>query len=141
MVEAICFTDGACRGNPGKASIGVVIVHCATKKKHTFSKYLGDKKTNNYAEYSAVIFCLEQLLKAGIRTFELRADSELVIKQINGEYKVTAKNIIPLHEKIKELLKNFSEFKFIHVPRTENKLADHLANLALDREQEKIKKQ
>lgn len=133
-MEAICYTDGASRGNPGKAAIGVVIIHQATKKQYTFSKYLGNHLTNNYAEYSAVIFCLEKLLDADIQSFELRSDSELLINQINGKYQVSSKNIIPLHRKVMELLKEFKNYSFVHVPRKENKLADQLANQALDKE-------
>ena len=135
--EAICFTDGASRGNPGEAAIGVVIIHTSTKKKHTFSKYLGNKLTNNYAEYSAVLFCLERLVESGIRSFELRADSQLLVQQINGKYKVSSKNIIPLYQEVVELLKNFKEYDFVHVPRAENRMADALANEALDREVER----
>jgi len=130
--EALCFCDGACRGNPGKSSIGVVIYHYATKQKFRYSKYLGDKLTNNYAEYSAVIFCLEKLIEAKIKSFELRADSQLLIRQINGEYSVNSKNIIPLYSKVRELLKNFESYKFIHVLRKYNAEADALANEALD---------
>ena len=133
-MEAICYTDGASRGNPGKAAIGVVIIHTATKRQHTFSKFLGDKLSNNYAEYSAVIFCLKRLIEAGIKTFELRADSELMVRQINGDYMVSSKNIIPLHDEVKELLSEFTSYKFVHVRRKYNKLADQLANRALDKE-------
>lgn len=133
-MEAICYTDGASRGNPGKAAIGVVIIHQATKTTHKFSKFLGNKLTNNYAEYSAVIFCLERLIEAKIQTFELRADSELLIKQINGDYRVSSKNVIPLYRKVMELLKNFKTYSFVHIRRTYNKLADKLANEALDKE-------
>lgn len=132
MMEAICYTDGASRGNPGRAALGVVIIYQPTKQEHHFSKFLGTKLTNNYAEYSAVIFCLERLIDAQIKSFELRADSELLIRQINGEYQVSAKNIIPLYQKVKELLKEFKEYKFVHVRRMYNKTADRLANQALD---------
>ena len=99
--EALCFCDGASRGNPGKAALGVVIYHFPTRKRFRYYKYLGDKLTNNYAEYSAVIFCLEKLTQAKIKSFELRADSQLLIRQINGEYSINSKNIISLYSKVK----------------------------------------
>lgn len=132
MVECTCYTDGACRGNPGKSSVGIVIIHNPTKTTHKYKKYLGDKLTNNFAEYTAIIMCLEKLKRAKINSFELYADSNLAIQQINGQFKVKNENIIPLYNEVMELLKNFKDYSFTHVLRNKNKLADQLANEAID---------
>ena len=124
------YTDGASKGNPGKASIGVTILKDGHEIE-SISKFIG-MQTNNYAEYTAMIEALKLLAdKFNGAELECFADSELMIKQLNGVYKVKNANIKPLYESIKKLLNNFSAVSFTHVRREFNKRADELANLAL----------
>lgn len=124
------FTDGAARGNPGPAGIGIVI-----KKGHELlletSAYLG-KTTNNVAEYLALIRGLEEALLLGAKEVECFSDSELLVKQITGEYKVKNEGLIPLHYHLKSLINKFKHFAITHKVREENKHADDLANCGID---------
>lgn len=126
-------TDGGARGNPGPAAIGVVI-----KKDDlplaAFSRYLGDKLTNNRAEYEALIAGLEKIRELGFahESVEIRMDSELVVKQMRGEYKVKHVDMKPLHAQAHDLLSHFRDARFVHIRREENKDADALVNEALD---------
>ena len=124
------YTDGASKGNPGRASIGVSVLNEGVEV-DSISKAIGIQ-TNNFAEYTALIEALKLLSDKypGVE-LEAFADSELMIKQLNGIYKVKNANIKPLYEKIKSLLANFSSVSFTHVRREFNKRADELANLAL----------
>jgi len=124
------YTDGASRGNPGPAGIGVVILE-GKKKIKEMSKYLGEA-TNNIAEYSAVIFALEEALALKADEVVIRVDSELVAKQLNGEYKVKDANIRKLFEKVLGILRIFSRFEVQHIGRDGNKDADKLANKAIN---------
>lgn len=124
------FTDGASKGNPGPASIGVSVCR-DSEEIFTISEAIGIK-TNNYAEYTALIRALEELSKRFKgEEVSVYADSELMIKQLNGIYKVKNENIKPLFLKVKSLIPHFSKISFIHVRRELNKRADELANLAL----------
>lgn len=129
------YTDGGARGNPGPAAIGVVIGAPLNKN---YSKYLG-KKTNNEAEYEAVVFALQKtkslLGKDKIKDLEVRVfmDSELAVKQLSYEYKIESPNIIPLFIKVHNLRLNFKKVNFTHVPREKNKDADKLVNIELDK--------
>lgn len=129
--KIIIYTDGGSRNNPGDAGIGVII----NGKK--YSKYLGIK-TNNEAEYEAVIFALKkakQLIgKKNTKSteVEIRMDSELVCNQLNGKYKIKEKNLHPLFIEIWNLKTDFKKVEFKHIPREENKEADKLVNLAID---------
>ncbi len=124
------FTDGASKGNPGKASIGVSVLD-AGQEIESISKFIGTQ-TNNFAEYTALIEALKLLAeKYSGSEIEVFADSELMIKQLNGVYKVKNANIKPLYEAIRKLLPSFSAVSFTHVRREFNKRADELANLAL----------
>lgn len=125
------FTDGASRGNPGLAGAGVAIYH-EGKLFDTISSYLG-KKTNNEAEYLAVIRALEYIKerKLGVSRINLFADSQLVVKQLMGQYKVKAPTIIPLYKQVQEL-KGDIEMKFNWIRREENSVADELANKGID---------
>lgn len=134
-MKVIAFTDGAARGNPGDAGIGIVIKDAQGKNLHTLKKYLG-KATNNVAEYSALVTLLEYLKSAEtLHCAELvvHTDSELMARQINGEYKVKDAGLKLLYQKVKLLL-HVASFKFSikHIPRTQNKEADALANEAID---------
>ncbi len=137
-MKLIVYTDGGSRGNPGPAAIGVVICLAGGAAKE-YSECIGEA-TNNEAEYRAVIFAMKktkQLLggkKAKESEIEFKMDSELVAKQLNGEYKIEEPNLQPLFLKVWNLKLDFKNIKFKHIPREENKIADKLVNEALDRE-------
>lgn len=126
----IAHTDGACRGNPGPSSAGVFIVD-PEGTEHRYKKTFGTK-TNNQAEYLALILALEHLVQFNAQDVIIRADSELMIKQIRGEYKVKNEDIKILFGKAKDLILRIPRIRFEHVRREANKEADRLANLALD---------
>jgi len=122
--------DGASRGNPGEAGFGV---H-ATAGDATVAElygYLG-RASNNVAEYRALIGALEYALSVGSRRVRVFSDSELVVKQVNGVYRVKHPDMIPLHRQARELLARFDEARVSHVRREQNREADALANRAVD---------
>ena len=124
------YTDGGARGNPGPAAIGGVLYE-ADKKIKTFSALIG-KTTNNQAEYQALIKGLELALKHGVRELDCFLDSELVVKQLNKEYKVKDKNLAKIFVQAWNLAIKFKKITFSHVRRELNKEADKLVNEALD---------
>lgn len=129
--KIIIYTDGGSRGNPGDAAIGVVI---GDKE---YGECIG-KATNNVAEYSAVIFGLKKAKQlfgkdeCADAEIEVRADSELVVKQMNGEYKIKEEELQKLFIEIWNLKTDFGKVTFHHISREENKLADKMVNKALD---------
>jgi ribonuclease HI len=131
MKKIIIYTDGGSRGNPGPAAIGVVI------DDKEYSEQIG-QATNNEAEYQAVIFALKKAKalfgKKVIKTaeVEIKSDSELLIKQLNGQYKILDSKIQPLFLKVWNLKIDFGKIKFNLIPREKNKQADKLVNEALD---------
>jgi ribonuclease HI len=125
------YTDGAARGNPGPAAIGATIRDEKGNPIATISRRIGTT-TNNQAEYHAVIAALEQAISLGARQVELRSDSELVVKQINGRYKVKNTALRPLYQKVVQLIGSLESFAVAHVPREQNTEADRLTNQALD---------
>jgi len=127
----IVYTDGASRGNPGPASFGAVIIDPLGNVRHEVSERLG-MATNNVAEYRGLIAGLEAALALGARRVEVRMDSELLVRQAIGRYRVRNPGLIPLHNRVLALRRRFDEVVFRHVPRGENKRADALANQALD---------
>ena len=127
----ILYIDGASRGNPGPAGIGIVILYEKKKKVKELYKYIGET-TNNIAEYSALIYGLDEAAKLGANEVVVNMDSELVAKQLNGEYKVKDPNIKALFEKAAGVLKNFTNFEITHIDRLKNKDADRLANKAIN---------
>jgi ribonuclease HI len=129
--DVVIFTDGASRGNPGPASLGVVITDKTGEVLVEISKKLGDQ-TNNYAEYMAVIEGLLAAAEGGAKKVVVKADSQLMVRQMLGEYKVKAEGIIPLFKQCQKLVTLFDKIDFIHIPREENAEADRLANKALD---------
>lgn len=137
MEKIVIYTDGGARGNPGPAAIGAVV-----GDKH-YAEKIGEA-TNNVAEYRAIVFALKkakQLLgkaKAGKVSVEIRSDSELIISQLNGEYKIKEKEFYPFFIEIWNLKQDFGKVIFTQVPREENKLADKLVNQALDSETAKL---
>lgn len=138
MKKIIIYTDGASRGNPGKASIGVVFCNEKEQIIKEYSEYLGDKLTNNEAEYRAVIFALNKFKTlfgkeiAKNSEIEIKSDSELMIKQLTGQYKLINENIQRFFIEIWNLKLDFQGVKFKQIPRERNKDADRLANQALD---------
>lgn len=129
-MKFIIYIDGGARGNPGPAAIGVV----AGNK--SYQERIGST-TNNVAEYKAAIFALKkakQLLgkEKSKSEVEIRTDSELLYKQLNGQYKIKNKELQPLFIEIWNLQQDFKKVKFIHIAREENRLADRLVNQALD---------
>ncbi|MEK7555300.1 MAG: ribonuclease HI family protein [Patescibacteria group bacterium] len=133
--KIIIYCDGGSRGNPGPAAIGVVIKEESEKRKEgrEYSKFIGEA-TNNEAEYQAVIFGLKkvkQLIgkeKAKKEKIEIKADSELIVNQLNAEYKIKEKGLIPFFIEIWNLRQDFGEVNFVHIPREQNKEADRLVN-------------
>lgn len=127
----IIETDGGSRGNPGQAAIGVVVGG------REYAEHIG-VKTNNEAEYAALIFALKkakQLLgktRSKTAEVEVRMDSELVVKQMNGQYKISEESLQPLFVQVWNLRLDFKNVKFVHVLRGENRRADALVNRALD---------
>lgn len=122
--------DGGSRGNPGPSALGVVITTKDGQIIEEFGEYLGEQ-TNNYAEYSAVIKALEKLRDLNILDADFYLDSELIVKQLNGIYKVKHENIKPLNIAVNELLSGMN-VTFTHVYRKDNKEADALVNEVLD---------
>ena len=135
-VEHIIHVDGASRGNPGHASYGFVVLDDSGKILHEGSGYIGIN-TNNVAEYTALREALRFVLDHGIHSVEIRSDSELLVRQIKQEYKVRAPHLAELHEEIRALLNRLAWYEIKHVPRSQNKMADRLANEALDQQLKK----
>ena len=129
--KIIICTDGAARGNPGPAAIGATLKDEKGNLIAGISSRIG-RTTNNQAEYRAVITALERALKLGAKNVELRADSELVIKQINGKYRVKNAALRPLYLQVVKLVGSLDSFKASYIPRERNAEADALANKALD---------
>lgn len=134
-MKAIIHTDGASSGNPGPAGIGIVIK--TDNETFTISDYIGIT-TNNVAEYTALIKALETAKAKGIRSIDVFMDSELIVKQLKGEYKVKNQGLQPLYKKVKQLLKSFDRHTIKHVPRDSNKEADALSKQAIKRGREKL---
>jgi len=124
-------TDGAARGNPGPAAIGAVIRDEQGRLIATISRHIGTT-TNNQAEYRAVIAALEKALTLGARRVMLNSDSELVVRHLNGRYRVKSAALKPLHQRVKQLIGSLEAFTINHIPRRQNTEADRLANRALD---------
>jgi ribonuclease HI len=125
------FTDGAARGNPGPAGAGAVIVSAEGHIVAKVGKFLGDS-TNNVAEYMGLILGLRRAKAMNIKELEVLADSELMVRQLNGEYTVKADHLVPLYQEAKALLGGFTEISLRHIPREENAQADAMSNRAID---------
>lgn len=128
--RAIVWIDGGSRGNPGEAGCGIVI-ELGDGSRETHSISLGHT-TNNVAEYAALLAALERSKALRVRDIEVRCDSQLVVEQINGSYRVRARHLQPLWLRAQQLLRTFSRARVVHVPRASNREADRLANLAID---------
>lgn len=128
------YTDGASRGNPGKAATGVVITDESGNELLTHKNFLG-VMTNNSAEYTALIESVKALKRSDLEYDEIEfyCDSELVVKQIRGQYKIKHKDLIKLSLEFWKEIRSFNKnFTITHIPREQNKIADRLANEAID---------
>jgi ribonuclease HI len=125
------FTDGAARGNPGPAGAGAVIVNPDGHVVAKVGKFLGES-TNNVAEYMGLILGLKRAKAMGIKEIEVLSDSELLVKQLAGDYAVKAEHLRPLHDEAQSLMKAFSWIQVRHIPREENAQADLMSNRAID---------
>ncbi len=135
--KIITYTDGGSRGNPGPAALGVVIGDAQGNVIKKYGETLG-AKTNNEAEYSAVISALQKIKalygkeKAKKMHVDMRMDSELICRQLNGKYKIETEKLFPLFIKIWNLRMDFGKISFTHIPREKNREADRMVNEALD---------
>jgi ribonuclease HI len=138
MRKIIIYTDGGSRGNPGPAAAGVVFCNEKGEILKKYSQYLGDGLTNNEAEYQAVIFALNKFKSlfgkklSQNSELEIRSDSELLINQLNGKYKILTPEIQSLFVTIWNLKLDFKNVKFKHISREKNKEADYLVNEVLN---------
>ena len=124
------YFDGCSKGNPGKAGAGAVI-YKNNMEIFSISIFVGEKETNNVAEYTGLLIGLKEAVKLEIKDLVVNGDSQLVIKQMKGEYQVKAPNLIKLFTEAKQLEGEFEKIMFNHVYRTENKRADQLSNEGL----------
>jgi ribonuclease HI len=124
-------TDGGARGNPGPAAAAFVLESEDGSVIRSGGRYIGET-TNNVAEYEALIWGLETAIDHGVRRLKVCADSELVVRQVNGVYKVKHPNMKPLHAKVSALMRQLERVEVCHVRRCDNTLADALANEAMD---------
>ncbi|MBV8082682.1 MAG: ribonuclease HI family protein [Candidatus Eremiobacteraeota bacterium] len=129
--HCVIYTDGGARGNPGPAAAGAVIIADDGSITAEISEYLG-VATNNVAEYRALLLALARAAETGYRRIDVCMDSELIVRQLNGQYRVKDAKIVPLHAKARHLLRGFDEATVTHVRREQNKEADRLVNAALD---------
>ena len=127
----IVYADGACKGNPGPMAIGASLQDGLGTEVETVSTLIGHG-TNNIAEYRAAIEGLKKAQELRAKKVELRMDSELVVRQIEGVYKVRKDTPKPLHAEVMTLLQSFKTYSVKHVPREDNARADELANLAYE---------
>ena len=125
------YTDGAARGNPGPAAVGVVLKDTVGNIIATISRRLAPT-TNNQAEYLAIIGGLEKAVSLDCRHVSVKSDSELVVKQINGQFKIKNTALRPLYQQVVQLTGKLESFSISYIPRAQNKAADALANKALD---------
>jgi ribonuclease HI len=123
----VLFFDGCCKGNPGPGGAGAVIYNNGIEI-WSDSVFVGKKITNNIAEYTGLIIGLKQAAKLGIKNIIINGDSQLVIKQMNGVYKVSSENLVELYKTAKQLQQSFDSISYNHVYRKDNKRADSLSN-------------
>jgi len=136
MKQAKLFTDGGARGNPGPAATAFVICKMDDSVVEKSGKYIG-QTTNNQAEYQALLSGLGRCLELGVEELEVYMDSELVVKQLHGLYRVKNSELKPHFQAVQIMMPEFKSIKFTHVPRALNKLADAELNRVLD-EQNKL---
>ena len=138
MQKYIIYTDGGSRGNPGRAAIGVVFCSEDGAMLNKFGEYLGDGLTNNEAEYRAVVFAFKKLREMvgaddlAETEVQIRSDSELLVNQMSGRYKIKNENIRNFVVTIHRLMEGFAKVSYTAILREQNKLADAMVNQALD---------
>jgi ribonuclease HI len=126
----IIYTDGASSGNPGPAAIGAVIQDGKGRVISRISRRIG-RATNNQAEYRAIITALGEAVRLGAGEVDIKSDSELVVKQLKGRYRVKKATLRPLYQEVVKLVGSLEAFSITHIPREQNREADRLANRAL----------
>ena len=129
--KVFIYTDGASRGNPGDASLGFAVYDSDNKEVFSYAKALGTQ-TNNYAEYMAVVEALNFSVENKVQNLVVRSDSQLLVRQIQGQYKVKSPGLKPLFMECKGLISQLPNFEIEHVRREDNVKADELANHVLD---------
>lgn len=133
MSDIVIYTDGGARGNPGPAAAGFQILD-GGKLVFEGKQFLGEKQTNNWAEYEAVAIALIEAKRLALsgRSLEVRMDSKLVVEQVMGNWKIKEPGLRVQHAKVRALLQDFPSHTFVYIPREENSEADRLVNEALD---------
>jgi len=127
----VAYIDGGARGNPGPAGYGVVLKDSAGKNLAELSRYLG-LRTNNYAKYCGLLAALDHAVQNGMLALRVVSDSELLVRQMSGEYKVRSPELRELYERARALVRRLDSFRIEHVRREKNRDADRLANRAMD---------
>jgi ribonuclease HI len=123
--------DGAARGNPGPAGLGIVFSTPEGEVLDTLYRYLGET-TNNVAEYQALLAALEGARRLGLKRLRIHTDSQLLQRQLAGQYRVKTPHLLPLFQEAQQRLTGLKEYEILHIPREENAEADRLANRAID---------
>ena len=136
--KLIIYCDGGSRGNPGPAGLGAVIYDKDKNKLFEISEFLG-VSTNNQAEYKGVLKAIEKAKEMKAKELTFYLDSELIVKQMNGQYRVKNKDLLPIYMEIRKYILEFEKVEFNHVRREYNKEADALANMAMDANSDKKK--
>lgn len=135
--KLLLFTDGGSRGNPGPAGCGIFIADENMNPLKKWYRFLGET-TNNIAEYTAIKIGIEKCIEMGATEIEARADSKLVIEQLSGNFKIKNENLRKIFLEIQEILADWNgKITYIHIPREQNKEADRLSNVAMDKWMEK----
>lgn len=130
--ELVAFVDGGARGNPGPAGFGVHIEDASGQTVAEFGEFLGHA-TNNVAEYSGLLAALDYAIRHGHHSVQVVSDSELLVKQLRGEYKVKSPDLRPLYDRARKMIAGLKHFEVRHVLRAQNRHADRLANEAMDK--------
>lgn len=134
-LKIVAYTDGASRGNPGQAGIGVFLLEAGGEPIGEIARYIG-KRTNNEAEYEALIAAVRRATEFGATELTIRTDSELVARHITGEYRVKSPKLRPLYQEAIRLLRQIPRWKIESIPRDQNREADRLANRGIDENQD-----
>ncbi len=130
-MKLFCYIDGSCIGNPGDAGFGIIVKDETDTILEMYGNYIGEA-TNNIAEYQALISCLELIEKYNMDTVVIYSDSQLVVNQIKGLYKVKKEHLKKLFDKVQNIMYDVSyKIDIIHIPREKNKEADKLARMAI----------
>jgi len=129
--EYVLFFDGCSKNNPGPSGAGAVLYHNGVEIWST-AVFVGHKETNNVAEYTGMIVGIKRAVEMGIRRLVVKGDSNLVVQQMNGKFRVNADHIKPLHATAKNIIRNFDSIQFVHVYRHLNQRADELSNMGIE---------